>query len=160
MQHTSGKTSHGHDGRSAYARLAAMALLSFVAMYLLMYAMVDQFSSVYANINQAYMAGLMAAPMVAIELWVMGRMYDNSRLNRILILASLALAALFWVLIRTQAAVGDRQFLRSMIPHHSGAILMCGKANLADPEIKQLCSDIIQSQREEIARMKAMLEGR
>jgi uncharacterized protein (DUF305 family) len=25
----------------------------------------------------------------------------------------------------TQGAVGDDQFLRSMIPHHSGAILMC-----------------------------------
>ena len=39
--------------------------LSFVAMYALMYAMVDQWANVYNNVNQFYMAGLMAAPMLA-----------------------------------------------------------------------------------------------
>lgn len=154
--------SHGkgasHAGRSAYIRLAWMAGLSFIAMYILMYAMVDRYSSVYANINQVYMAGLMAAPMVAIELVIMGAMYRDRRLNRILVAASVALAVLFWVLIRTQAGVADRQFLRSMIPHHSGAILMCGKAELTDPELQALCRQIIDSQKAEIELMKRMLE--
>ena len=39
-----------------------MTVLSFIAMYALMYAMVDSFESVYANLNQVYMAGLMTAP--------------------------------------------------------------------------------------------------
>jgi uncharacterized protein (DUF305 family) len=59
--------------------------------------------------------------------------------------------------MRTQAAVGDRQFLRSMIPHHSGAILMCEQASLTDPEITALCRDIVESQRAEIAKMQALL---
>lgn len=147
-----------HAGHGAYVRLAWMAGLSFIAMYGLMYAMVDRYSSVYANINQAYMAGLMAAPMVAIELIIMGAMYGDRRLNRFLVGASVALAVLFWVLIRTQAGVGDRQFLRSMIPHHSGAILMCGKAELTDPELQALCRQIIDSQKAEIELMKRMLE--
>lgn len=156
MQHAGGGSAH--NGRSAYIRLAWMAALSFIAMYALMYAMVDRYSSVYANINQAYMAGLMAAPMVAIELIIMGAMYGDRRLNRFLVGASVALAVLFWVLIRTQAGVGDRQFLRSMIPHHSGAILMCGKAELTDPELQALCRQIIDSQKAEIELMKRMLE--
>lgn len=144
-----------------YRRLAIMALVSFVVMYALMYAMVDSIGSVYMNINQGYMAGLMAAPMVAIELLVMGMMYRDKRLNTVLIAASLAVAVLCWVLIRVQGGVGDRQFLRSMIPHHSGAILMCGKAKITDPRIQQLCGDIIVSQRREIDQMKALLaEGR
>ncbi|MBD4094069.1 DUF305 domain-containing protein, partial [Xanthomonas citri pv. citri] len=49
--------------------------LSFVAMYALMYAMVDQWANVYNNVNQFYMAGLMAAPMLLIELWLMSSMY-------------------------------------------------------------------------------------
>ncbi len=53
---------HSH----AYARLAAMTVLSFISMYILMYAMVDQLANVYPNINQFYMAGLMTAPMVII----------------------------------------------------------------------------------------------
>jgi hypothetical protein len=40
-------TTKGH-----YIRLAAMAVLSFVSMYVLMYAMVDRFTNVYPNFNQ------------------------------------------------------------------------------------------------------------
>lgn len=146
----SGKPDH-------YRRLALMALVSFCVMYALMYAMVDSLGSVYMNINQGYMAGLMAAPMVAIEVMLMGAMYGNTKLNRLLILGSLVLTAVFWFLIRQQGGVGDRQFLRSMIPHHSGAILMCGKARITDPRIQKLCSDITVGQRQEIEQMKALL---
>ena len=59
--------------------------------------------------------------------------------------------------IRTQAGVGDEQFLKSMIPHHAGAILMCGKADVTSPDIRKLCRHIIQSQQQEIDEMKAML---
>ena len=38
-----------------YLRLLAMTVLSFLAMYVLMYAMVDEFADVYGNLNQAYM---------------------------------------------------------------------------------------------------------
>ena len=59
--------------------------------------------------------------------------------------------------MRTQLAVGDEQFLRSMIPHHSGAILMCQEASITDPEIQALCNEIIESQRREIAEMEALI---
>ena len=42
-----------------------------------------------------------------------------------------------------------------MIPHHSGAILMCGQASL-HPELVRLC-DAIGSQTSEIALMTAKL---
>jgi hypothetical protein len=48
-----------------------MAALSFIAMDILMYAMVDRPANVFPNLNQAYMADLMTAPMVIIELLVM-----------------------------------------------------------------------------------------
>ena len=60
--------------------------------------------------------------------------------------------------MRTQALIGDNQFLRAMIPHHSGAILMCEKSAITDPQIKQLCTGILASQKAEIAQMKALLE--
>ncbi|WP_247784711.1 MULTISPECIES: DUF305 domain-containing protein [Bradyrhizobium] len=44
-----------------------------------------------------------------------------------------------------------------MIPHHSGAILMCQQAKLTDPEIVRLCGEIERSQRQEIDQMKAIL---
>jgi uncharacterized protein (DUF305 family) len=122
-----------------------------------MYAMVDDWNSVYGNVNQAYMAGLMAAPMIVIELMLMAAMYRNRRLNVVLGAAAVVAGALCFVLIRQQTAVGDRQFLRSMIPHHSGAILMCQEAPIEDPRIRELCAGIITSQRAEITQMRMML---
>lgn len=147
----------GKHHESHYAHLGLMAALSFLAMYLLMYAMVDRFSSVYMNVNQLYMAGLMTAPMVVIELIVMRMMYQDARLNRLIIGAAVILGIGAFVLIRQRAAVGDAQFLRSMIPHHSGAILMCQQASITDPEIRELCKGIIASQSQEIDLMVRML---
>ena len=144
---------------SHYGRLFAMTVLSFASMYALMYAMVDSFDSVYPNLNQLYMAGLMTAPMVMIELLLMGAMYENRKANGAIIAISAAALIAFFVLIRTQAGVADGQFLRSMIPHHSGAILMCNKAPIMDVEIKKLCADIIAGQKSEIEQMKVKLHA-
>jgi uncharacterized protein (DUF305 family) len=45
-----------------------------------------------------------------------------------------------------------------MIPHHSGAILMCERASVTDPEIVALCRSITESQQKEIAQMQAILQ--
>jgi uncharacterized protein (DUF305 family) len=141
-----------------YYRLAGMTALSFAAMYVLMYAMVNSSTNVFNNINQAYMAGLMAAPMVLIEVVLMRNMYENKRLNIGLGAASVVAMIVFLLLIRQQAGVTDRQFLRSMIPHHAGAILMCEKARVQSADVKQLCQSIISSQEAEIRQMKGLLE--
>ena len=140
-----------------YVRLILMSILSFIAMYILMYAMVDSFANVFSNFNQVYMAGLMASPMVLIEIGLMRAMYPNKTWNALIVAVSLILLLLFWFGIRKQVAISDKQFLRSMIPHHAGAILMCEQASIRDPEIKQLCQEIISGQQREIGQMKAKL---
>jgi uncharacterized protein (DUF305 family) len=143
--------------KQPYGRLLIMALLSFVSMYVLMYAMVDRFDNVYSNLNQAYMAGLMTAPMVMIEVLLMSAMYPRKRLNSGILAASALAGVACFMLIRAQAAIEDRQFLRSMIPHHAGAILMCEEALIEDPAVRRLCQSIVASQQSEIADMKALL---
>jgi hypothetical protein len=143
--------------RRPYVRLLLMVALSFVAMYVLMYAMVNTFANVHPNLNQFYMAGLMAAPMAIIELGLMGAMYHDRRMNGAVVAAALIASVAFWAFIRQQAAITDVQFLKSMIPHHAGAILMCEQAPLRDPAIRDLCKTIISSQQSEIDQMHAML---
>jgi uncharacterized protein (DUF305 family) len=157
---TQHRHSSGESGRhpNHYVRLALMAALSFVAMFILMYAMVDVFGNVVSNLNQAYMAALMTAPMIAIELIVMGMMYQNKKLNAALIVASVSVGVLCFAAIRQQALIGDKQFVRSMIPHHAGALLMCHQAALEDAELKELCRNIEESQTREIAQMKGILQ--
>jgi uncharacterized protein (DUF305 family) len=141
-----------------YRHLMIMVILSFISMYIFMYAMVNTISNVYNNLNQFYMAGLMTAPMVMIELSVMRAMYQNKRRNALIIAASVIALLVFFTFIRQQTAISDKQFLRSMIPHHAGAILMCEHASIQDAEIKELCQNIISSQQAEIDQMKAKLQ--
>ncbi len=151
----------GHIGKEGhYGRFAIMLVLSFVSMYVLMYAMVDRFSNALPNLNQFYMAGLMVAPMAVIELMLMRSMFPDRRKNAVILaIAVLALVA-FWLAIRLQIGIGDRQFLKSMVPHHAGAILMCERSRANDPQIRRLCDEIEASQKAEIALMKSLLAQR
>jgi hypothetical protein len=133
-----------------------MIALHFIAMYIFMYAMVNVFDNVINNFNQVYMAALMTASMVLIELPLMSSMYKSKKLNTIIVAAAAIMLIGSWFGIRQQAAIGDRQFLRSMIPHHAGAILMCQQASIQDQEIKTLCRNIISSQQAEIDQMKGI----
>lgn len=147
-----------HAHTSHYMKLAVMVGLSFIYMYALMYAMVNTFSDVFNNVNQFYMAGLMAAPMAIVELVLMKSMYQNKKMNMTIYAVSALATLLFWFGIRSQTGVGDSQFVRSMIPHHSGAILMCQEANILDPELKTLCGQIVKGQQEEIDQMRKISE--
>ena len=142
-----------------YTNLLLMALLSFISMYVLMYIMVDSFANVYSNLNQLYMAGLMTIPMIIIELLLMNTMYNNKKVNALIIITNLIALMLLIIFVRKQTAIYDREFLKSMIPHHAAAILMCEKASLQDNEVKNLCKDIISAQQSEIKFMKQKLES-
>lgn len=141
-----------------YKKFALMIVLSFVAMYILMYAMVDKLGNVVPNVNQFYMAGLMTMPMIILEIAIMGSMYMNKKLNVGLMSTGIVGLFVFFFCIHNQVGVGDRQFLKSMIPHHAAAVLMVEKANIQDPAIKELANNIIVSQQKEIEEMKAKIK--
>lgn len=146
--------------RKHYYMLAINMAISLIIMYLVMFAMIYSWREFVQNINFFYMALMMWAPMGALMLLFMGMMYQNRMLNIIIYAASAVIFILAFIGIRDQTAVGDKQFLRSMIPHHSGAILMCNEASLTDPEIKELCfgpNGIVESQKKEIRQMEALL---
>jgi len=145
-------------GHRHYGRLLLMLGLSFLSMYVLMYAMVDARANVHPNLNQLYMAGLMTAPMAVIEILLMGAMYPDRKRNALIVGGALVALLGFWQLIRQQTAISDRQFLRSMIPHHAGALLMCREAPIEDPRIQALCRSILAGQQAEIDQMHALLE--
>ncbi len=144
--------------KSAYRSLAWQTLVSAIIMYLVMFVMIDRLSSFYNNLNMAYMTLMMVAPMVILMIAAMPDMFPNRQRN-LVILACSTLAFLgSFALIRTQTTIDDSAFLRSMIPHHSGAILMCEQAKLTDPEVRDLCRGIIAGQKAEIDQMKQILD--
>lgn len=143
--------------KSAYASLALQTVISGIVMYLVMFVMIDSPSSFYNNLNMFYMTLMMVAPMVVLMILAMRHMFPSKAANNALLVGAGVVFLGAFGLIRTQTTIGDIEFLRSMIPHHSGAILMCRQAKLGDPEIIALCERIKQSQAEEIDQMKAIL---
>ena len=146
-----------HRSGTAYRNLAIDLLVHFVIMYFVMYTMIDSLGHLYLNVNNFYMTMMMVAPMAVVMLVSMRSMFPSRRVNVAIAASAVVAFGVAYGAMRTQAAVGDRQFLRSMIPHHSGAILMCQQASLTDPQIRALCRQIVDSQRAEIATMEAIL---
>ncbi len=142
--------------KNGYVSLAVQTAASGVIMYLVMFVMIDGLGSFYNNLNMVYMTLMMAAPMTMMVI-AMKSMFPSKRANAAIVAVSVVVFFGAFALIRTQTTIGDTAFLRSMIPHHSGAILMCQQAKLHDPEVKRLCDGIIKSQRGEIDEMKAIL---
>ena len=141
----------------SYRNLAIELIVHFIIMYLVMFTMIATLDHFNFNLNNLYMTLMMVAPMAVLMLVLMREMYPNNRLNLAIGLASVIIFAGSFYAMRTQAAIGDKELIRGMIPHHSGAILMCGKAELTDPELQALCRQIIDSQKAEIELMKRML---
>ncbi|WP_018480072.1 DUF305 domain-containing protein [Pontibacter roseus] len=140
-----------------YMKFLSMLGVSFVIMYGVMYLNADKFDHVYLNLNRLYMALLMVAPMALVMLGFMSSMYKDKKLNSIIVAVGVVAFAGSLFMLRKQALVDDKQFLKSMIPHHSSAILVSQEANIKDPEVKRLTEQIIESQEKEIAEMKAIL---
>ena len=140
-----------------YTTLFLSLGISFIVMYAIMYSMADRWANVYINLSNVYMTGLMAGSMVPIMLLTMPDMFKRKNMNAVLWAGTAVVLALCWFLLRAEAGVGDRQFLRAMIPHHSAAVQMAGESSLSDPRVRKLAEKIIASQEREIDEMKAFL---
>lgn len=142
----------------SYRDLAIELILHFIVMYLVMYTMIATLDHFYFNLNNVYMTLMMVTPMAVLMLILMRSMYQNRRANLIIGLVAVVVFAGSFYAMRSQAAIGDKELIRGMIPHHSGAILMCGKAKLTDPELVALCGEIVEAQKREISQMQAILD--
>ena len=159
MQHTQkSEENNPNHSLAMYKRFALMAVAMFVAMYFIMYAMIDGLQNLIPNINNLYMTLLMVSAMLVIELWIMKGMYQNKKINWAIITVSLAIGIFSWFGIREQLFVGDKEFVKGMIPHHAAAVLMSEKAKLTDPELIELQKNILETQAKEIEFMKRKLK--
>ncbi|GGD76246.1 hypothetical protein GCM10007269_19110 [Microbacterium murale] len=149
---------HQHGGMTSYLKLAIALVLSFVVMYFLTFAMINVLGDFFLNIGNLYMALMMVFPMGIIMIVIMWKMFPNKALNTGLLIGFVALFFAAFFMGRAEAFIGNDQFLRSMIPHHSRAILVCEQSDITDPEITTLCEQIVSSQQQEIDQMKQILE--
>jgi hypothetical protein len=140
-----------------YARFAAMIATSTVVMFGLMYLNTYQLDHVFYSETRTYMALLMGATMAVIMLGFMLHMLPNRRVNLGILAASVVVFAISLWLVRSQTTIDDVSYMRAMIPHHSIAILTSERAHISDSRVRKLADQIIESQRQEIDEMKALI---
>ena len=142
-----------------YTKFVGMLAASFVAMYVTMYLNTYALDHVYFSLTRFYMSCLGISTMAIIMYLAMRGMYQNKKKNIAIIVGSIALFLAALGLVRVQAPIiGDVLWMKAMIPHHSIAILTSERADIQDPEVKQLAEDIIKAQRMEIEEMKQMIK--
>ncbi|MGK9020067.1 hypothetical protein ACRS9I_24455 [Pseudomonas aeruginosa] len=112
-------SNHQHSGSQhgrPYALFALNMALSLVAMYLVMFTMIDTWGDFRNNLNTLYMALTMVAPMGIIMLLTMPGMYPSKRTNLFIHAGLVAVFVLSLAGTRTQTAIDDKQFVASMVP--------------------------------------------
>ena len=108
--------------------------------------------------TRLYMAILMGGVMAIIMMLFMWKMYDNNKLNTLILVISAILVVGSFGLLQNQTGVDDTAWMKAMIPHHSTAIMTSENANLTDPRVQQLSQEIIQAQEQEITEMKLLID--
>ena len=141
----------------SYWRFGAMIATSTVIMYGVTYLNTYAYEHVFWSETRAWMALVMGAVMAVIMLSFMLNMYQKKLINiAIFVGSALLFTAALW-LVRSQATVGDDEYMKAMIPHHSIAILTSERAQISDPRVRKLADEIIEAQRREIAEMKYLI---
>lgn len=141
-----------------YVKFGLMILTSTVVMYALMYFNTYELGHVTFSETRVYMAIMMGGFMSLIMLLFMLNMYKKKALNLAILGGSVVVIALSLYLVRSQTTVDDTSWMKAMIPHHSIAILTSERANIEDPRVQELASEIIEAQRKEIDEMKMLIE--
>ncbi|SFT70831.1 protein of unknown function [Algoriphagus locisalis] len=142
----------------SYVKFAAMMAVSFVIMYAVMFLNADLFEHVMLSTTRTYMTILMVAPMAISMMLFMWGMYENKKVNYLILGSALIIFIGTLTMLRNQTLIADVQWMKAMIPHHSSAIMVSQKANLQDPEAQKLAQDIIEAQKREIAQMQDMIK--
>lgn len=153
---------NAHDaiehGSSPYKKFLLILTISFILMYGIMFLNIDNADHIYLSVTRTYMSILMVSAMALVMLPMMGKMYPNKKLNKIILTSALMIFIMVLIFLRQQAFISDVQYMKGMIPHHSSAIMTSKNATIKDAEVKKLSEQIIRSQEEEIAQMKAKLK--
>ena len=141
-----------------YLRFGATLLASLIAMFLISLEQIRSVDHFYLNASNFYISLTGIGAMGLIMFASMRGMFKDARMNAVTVGALVVILAGGFLLARTETFVGDKGFLESMIPHHSRAVLVCQESDLTDPEIIELCGNIVESQTREINQMKQILE--
>jgi hypothetical protein len=141
-----------------WGRFAAMIAVSTFIMFFLMYQLIYSLDHALFSVNRLVASLVMGCVMTVVMLSFMWSMYKGKGVKIAVLVVALLAGAILLFVNRTQAAITDVNFMRSMIPHHSIAINNARNASISDPRVRELADEIIESQVREIEEMKLLIQ--
>lgn len=142
----------------SWAKFAVMIATSTFLMFFLMYQLVYSFDHATFSVNRLVAALVMGCVMTVVMLCFMSSMYKGLVKKIAVFTVAVSAGIILTYMNRNQTLIGDVNFMRSMIPHHSIAINNARKASISDPRVRELADQIIESQISEIAEMKLLID--
>lgn len=132
--------------------LSMIPTMILIQVFIMPFVMVNSVEDVYFSMSQGYMGAFMGTAMVVVD----GLVWHSLPWWVWILTVAFGVAAV--VGFRAQVGIGDREYLRDMIPHHSMAILTSKKRlDSPDNRVTRLAEEIIITQKREIAQMRFML---
>lgn len=141
-----------------WGRFAAMIATSTFIMIFLMYQLVFSIDHATFSMNRLIASLLMGCVMAVVMLGFMWPMYKGLKTKVSVVVVAALVGVSLLAVNRSQVLIGDTDFMKSMIPHHSIAINNARKADISDPRVRELADEIIKAQVREIALMKRLLD--
>lgn len=147
-----------HSTSMGWGRFAVMIVVSTIIMFFLMYQLVYSWDHALFSLTRLVSSLVMGCVMTAVMLAFMWKMY-HPNVAKIAVLAGAIVAGIGLLVVnRSQALVGDVNFMKAMIPHHSIAINNARKADIRDPRVRYLADRITRDQVKEITEMKMLID--
>jgi hypothetical protein len=140
-----------------WGRFAAMIATSTVIMFFFMYQLVYSWDHATFSLTRLVSSFVMGCVMTAVMLAFMWSMYQPERAKIIVLVAAVLGGVALLALNRSQTLIGDTDYMKSMIPHHSIAINNSRRADIRDPRVRYLADRITRDQVKEIAEMKMLI---
>lgn len=158
MTDTSTPSQPGSMPTMSWGRFAAMIAVSTIVMFPLMYQLVYEPAHATFSLTRLVSSVVMGCVMAAIMLGFMWKMYEGAGTKLAVLIGAIVLGVAVLAINRQQLLIGDRDFMKSMIPHHSIAINNARRASISDPRVRALADGIIRAQVKEIEEMKLLLD--
>lgn len=147
-----------HQGmRMGWGRFAAMIAASTVIMFFLMYQLVYSWDHALFSLTRLVSSLVMGCVMTAVMLGFMWGMYRPEAAKIVVLAVAIIGGVALLAVNRSQILIGDADFMKAMIPHHSIAINNARKADIRDPRVRYLADRITRDQVKEITEMKMLL---
>ena len=134
-----------------------MIATSTFIMFFLMYQLVYSWDHALFSLTRLVSSVVMGCVMTAVMLSFMWRMYRPQAAKIAVLVGSVLAGVALLAANRSQVIIGDADFMKAMIPHHSIAINNAVRADIRDPRVRYLANRITRDQVKEIAEMKMLL---